>query len=111
MFTKPLYILIALLSALATAQEIPAGVSSSLGAINPTVYSSATSVLSASSASIASAEATSMGGANAHGELFLGVAVTVVHLLEIERLTFYRGKICCSVWCWRCGFERVHVEE
>lgn len=68
MFTKPLYLPVAFLSALATAQEIPAGVSSSLGAINPTVYSSAASVLSASSASVASAEATSTGAANAHGE-------------------------------------------
>ncbi|OAG25682.1 NAD(P)-binding protein [Alternaria alternata] len=48
--------------------QIPAGVSSSLGAINPTALSSAASVLSASSASVASAKATSTGGANAHGE-------------------------------------------
>ena len=67
MFTKPLY-LIAFLGVLTTAQEIPAGVSSSLGAINPTALSSAASVLSASSASVASAKATSTGGANAHGE-------------------------------------------
>ncbi|CAN9302311.1 unnamed protein product [Alternaria alternata] len=65
MFTKPIY-LIAFLSVLTTAQEIPAGVSSSLGAINPTALSSAASVLSASSASVASAKATSTGGANAH---------------------------------------------
>jgi hypothetical protein len=67
MFTESLY-LIAFLSVLTTAQEIPAGVSSSLDAINPTALLSAASVLSASSASVASAKATSTGGANAHGE-------------------------------------------
>jgi hypothetical protein len=67
MFTKPQHLILAFLSALVTAQEIPAGVSSSLGGINPTVYSSAASVLSASSASVASVAATSTGAAHAHG--------------------------------------------
>ncbi|KAH6877753.1 hypothetical protein BKA58DRAFT_465513 [Alternaria rosae] len=65
MTKSPLYVFIAFFSVLAAAQEVPPGVSS-LGGINPTVYSSAASVLSASTASDASAEATSTGAANAH---------------------------------------------
>jgi hypothetical protein len=70
MFAAFLYLTTALLGALVAAQEVPPAVSS-LGGINPTVYSSVATIVSGSltsSESDASAQATSTGAANAHGK-------------------------------------------